>query len=173
VLPGEAVTIGSTILRVQETRVSARNRRVWPHTHFEARIEEECAAEMRTPFAIIRLAVEGNQPAVTVAETISPALRTSDMLALYGPSDYEILDGLHARGSCPGREGPVRAVEIRQVVGLHDNWRRQLVGRPSHPTHVFLALRAARSLLTPRRKPPVRSLDSVAITRNWAEERFR
>src|SRR3982751_5764947 len=92
VLPGEAVTIGSTILMVQETRVSARNRRVWPHTHFEARIEEECAraAEMRTPFAIIRLAVEGNQPAGTVADTISPALRTSDMLALYGPRDYEI-----------------------------------------------------------------------------------
>ncbi len=92
VLPGEAVTIGSTILMVQETRVSARNRRVWPHTHFEARIEEECAlaAETRTPFAIIRLAVEGNQPAGAVADTISPALRTSDMLALYGPSDYEI-----------------------------------------------------------------------------------
>ncbi len=90
VLPGEAVTIGSTILMVQETRQAARNRRVWPHTHFEARIEEECARETRMPFAIIRLAVEGNQPAGTVADTISPALRTSDMLALYGPSDYEI-----------------------------------------------------------------------------------
>jgi DNA-binding NtrC family response regulator len=92
VLPGEAVTIGSTILMVQETRAAARNRRVWPHTHFEARIEEECAhaAETRTPFAIIRLSVDGNQPAATIADTISPALRTSDMLALYGPSDYEI-----------------------------------------------------------------------------------
>jgi len=90
VLPGEAVTIGSTILMVQETRQAARNRRVWPHTHFEARIEEECAREARMPFAIIRLAVEGNQPAGTIADTISPALRTSDMLALYGPSDYEI-----------------------------------------------------------------------------------
>ena len=90
VMPGEAVTIGSTILMVQETRQAARNRRVWPHTHFEARIEEECARETRMPFAIIRLAVEGNQPAGTIADTISPALRTSDMLALYGPSDYEI-----------------------------------------------------------------------------------
>ncbi|HMF41439.1 MAG TPA: sigma 54-interacting transcriptional regulator [Polyangia bacterium] len=92
VLPGEAVTIGSTILMVQETRVAARPRRVWPHTHFEARVEEECtrASETRTPFTIIRLAVEGNQAAATVADTISPALRTSDMLALYGPSDYEI-----------------------------------------------------------------------------------
>jgi len=92
VVPGEAVTIGSTILMVQETRMAARNRRVWPHTHFEARIEEECvrANETRTPFAIIRLAVEGSQPAGIIADTISPALRTSDMLALFGPSDYEI-----------------------------------------------------------------------------------
>jgi two-component system response regulator AtoC len=92
VLPGEAVTIGQTILMVQETRVAARPRRVWPHTHFEARVEEECAraTETRTPFAIIRLAVEGNQAAATVADAISPALRTSDMLALYGPTDYEI-----------------------------------------------------------------------------------
>ena len=91
-LPGEAITIGSTILMVQETRATARNRRVWPHTHFEARIEEECAraAETRTPFAIMRLAVDGNPPAGTVADTIAPALRTSDMLALFGPSDYEI-----------------------------------------------------------------------------------
>ena len=90
VVPGEAVTIGSTILMVQETRAAARNRRVWPHTHFEARIEEECSSGTRNPFAIIRLAVEGNQPAGTVADAISPALRTSDMLALFGPSDYEI-----------------------------------------------------------------------------------
>jgi len=92
VLPGEAVTIGSTILMVQETRAAARNRRVWPHTYFEARIEEECAraGDSRAPFAIIRLAVEGNQAAATIADTISPALRISDMLALYGPSDYEI-----------------------------------------------------------------------------------
>ena len=94
VLPGEAVTIGSTILMVQETRAAAPNpnRRVWPHTHFEARVEEEClrAVETRMPFAIIRLAVDGGQPAGTVADAISAALRTSDMLALYGPSDYEI-----------------------------------------------------------------------------------
>ena len=69
VMPGEAVTIGSTILMVQETRQAARNRRVWPHTHFEARIEEECSSGTRNPFAIIRLAVEGNQPAGTVADS--------------------------------------------------------------------------------------------------------
>jgi DNA-binding NtrC family response regulator len=93
VLPGEAVTIGSTILMVQETRPSARLRRIWPHTYFEARLEEECgrAAELRTPFAIMRLAVTGSPPAAAVVDAISSALRPTDMLALYAPDEYELL----------------------------------------------------------------------------------
>jgi two-component system, NtrC family, response regulator AtoC len=124
VLPGEAVTIGSTILMVQETRMAARNRRVWPHTHFEARIEEECARanETRTPFAIIRLAVESNQPAGTIADTISPALRTSDMLALFGPSDYEIFLPATSPdlGSAINKDliGRLRAVSIVARTGI-------------------------------------------------------
>ena len=93
VLPGEAITIGSTILMVQEMRASARPRRVWPHTYFEARTEEEClrSAETRAPFVVTRLSVDGNAPAGAVADTIAPALRPSDMLALFAPSEYELL----------------------------------------------------------------------------------
>jgi DNA-binding NtrC family response regulator len=95
VLPGEAIMIGSTILMVQEMRVSARPRRVWPHTYFEARTEEECgrAAETRAPFVVTRLSVDptGNASPGVVADTIAPALRPSDMLALYATSEYEIL----------------------------------------------------------------------------------
>ena len=93
VLPGEAITIGSTILMVQETRVTARPRRVWPHTYFEARTEEECgrSAETRAPFVVARLSVDGNAPPGVVADAIAPALRPSDMLALFAPSEYEML----------------------------------------------------------------------------------
>jgi two-component system response regulator AtoC len=93
VLPGEAVTIGSTILMVQETRTAPRPRRVWPHTYFEARLEEECtrAAELRTPFAMMRLSVSGSPAAGAVADGITAALRATDMLALYGRDEYELL----------------------------------------------------------------------------------
>jgi len=93
VLPGEAVTIGSTILMVQETRAAPRPRRVWPHTYFEARLEEECtrAAELRAPFAIMRLSVSGEPTASVVTEAVAGALRATDMLALYGPDEYELL----------------------------------------------------------------------------------
>jgi DNA-binding NtrC family response regulator len=103
-LPGEAITIGSTILMAQETPAIARPRRVWPHTYFEARLEEEClrSAETRASFVVGRLCVgsAGGGPASSerertlagsVAEAIAPALRGSDMLALYAPGEYEIL----------------------------------------------------------------------------------
>ena len=51
-LPGEAVTIGSTVLMVQETRTFARPRRVWPHTYFEARVEEEVVRARDTQIMI-------------------------------------------------------------------------------------------------------------------------
>jgi FHA domain-containing protein len=99
-LPGEAITIGSTILMAQETRAVARPRRVWPHTYFEARLEEEClkSSETRASFAIVRLGVgtggvaaaaeRERAQAGSVAEAIAPALRASDMLALYAPGEY-------------------------------------------------------------------------------------
>jgi hypothetical protein len=90
VLPGEAVTIGSTILMVQETRQAARNRRVWPHTHFEARIEEECAREARMPFAIIAW------PSRAINRRARSRIRSRRRCArptcwpCMAPSDYEI-----------------------------------------------------------------------------------
>ena len=125
VLPGEAMTIGSTILMVQETRATARNRRVWPHTHFEARIEEECAraAETRMPFAIIRLAVDGNLPAGTIADTIAPALRTSDMLALLRPQRLRDLPARDvARSGLGHQQGPRSAACARRASSPAPAW---------------------------------------------------
>ena len=96
-LPGEAITIGSTILMAQETRALARPRRVWPHTYLEARLEEEClrSSETRASFTLVRLSIGTKERdrslAGSIAETIAPALRSSDMLALYAPGEYELL----------------------------------------------------------------------------------
>jgi two-component system response regulator AtoC len=117
VLPGEAVTIGSTILMVQETRSTARPRRVWPHTYFEARIEEECTrgAETKTPFAIMRLSVAGSPAAGAVADGLAAALRATDMLALYAPDEYELLLPATSpeMGAALGRDLVARLAERR------------------------------------------------------------
>lgn len=93
VVPGEAMTIGSTILMVQEARDLSRPRRIWPHVYFEARLEEECArsCDTKAPFAAIRLHVEGGLAPGVVAETLGPGLRLPDMMALYGPDEFEVL----------------------------------------------------------------------------------
>ena len=93
IVPGEAITIGSTVLMVQQSASAARPRRVWPHSYFEARLEEECLrhAETKASFTALRLHVDGDTGPGRLAELVAPALRLSDMLALYGPGELELL----------------------------------------------------------------------------------
>jgi DNA-binding NtrC family response regulator len=93
VVPGETITIGSTLLIIQESRALARPRRVWPHAYFEARLEEEVARsqDSRAPFAALRLHVDQDPGPVAFAEGVAGGLRLPDMLAVYGPHEYEIL----------------------------------------------------------------------------------
>jgi two-component system response regulator AtoC len=92
IAPGEAVAIGSTILMVQQ-RLPPRVRVMRPHGYMEARLEEECARSetTRDPFALVRLQLASALPPARVTELVAPVLRVPDMLALYGPNEYEIL----------------------------------------------------------------------------------
>jgi DNA-binding NtrC family response regulator len=89
---GEAVAIGSTILMVQQ-RLPPRVRVLRPHGYMEARLEEECARSeaTRDPFALVRLHVSSPLAPARLTELVAPVLRLPDMLALYGPNEYEIL----------------------------------------------------------------------------------
>jgi len=94
VAPGEAFSIGSTMLMIQQRGgVLPRPRRLWPHGYFEARLEEECARaeSSRDPFAVVRVHVQGSATPARVAELIRMALRLPDMLAEYAPGEYEVL----------------------------------------------------------------------------------
>jgi DNA-binding NtrC family response regulator len=89
---GEAVAIGSTILMVQQ-RLPQRVRVLRPHGYMEARLEEECARSEATkdPFALVRVRVTSALSPGRLTELVAPVLRLPDMLALYGPNEYEIL----------------------------------------------------------------------------------
>jgi DNA-binding NtrC family response regulator len=114
--PGEAIVIGSTIIMLQSRASRFRPRRVWPHGYFEARLEEECerADGVETSFAVarVRLAPEtrraeaasppqpiaggsgpsqGPDQTPAAAGALAAVLRPGDVLALYGPSNYEAL----------------------------------------------------------------------------------
>jgi DNA-binding NtrC family response regulator len=92
IAPGEAVAIGSTILMVQQ-RLPPRVRVLRPHGYMEARLEEECARSesTRDPFVLVRLHVASAVAPTRLTEIVAPVLRLPDMLALYGPNEYEIL----------------------------------------------------------------------------------
>ena len=60
---GEVFDVGGTLLVVQAVDARTTPRRVRPHTHLEARVEDECqrrARARRRPFAIIRVRVDGD-----------------------------------------------------------------------------------------------------------------
>jgi two-component system response regulator AtoC len=87
--PGEAVAIGTTLLVVQRREPAIAGRRIWPHGYFETRLIEACAqAETaKGTFAVLRLRVTG----ASADEALPDALRPGDVLAAYGPDEYEVL----------------------------------------------------------------------------------
>jgi len=93
VFVGDTIELGSTALIVQRSPAASRLRRLWSHGAFEARLEDECARAERSgaPFSVIRIHVDTALPPVAVQETLGQELRSIDVIATYGPNEYEAL----------------------------------------------------------------------------------
>ena len=76
ILPGEAITVGSTVLMVMQDRPTTGLRRIWSHAYFEARVEDECvrAAKTRPPFALARIRFTGAAPWTRVTPVLAREL---------------------------------------------------------------------------------------------------
>ena len=125
-LPGEAIRIGSTILMVQADRAEPAPPRLLGHGEFEGRVEWECARAEATgaAFAVVRLHLPGEASVVTMAA--GQALRGLDVLALYGPGEYELL--------LPGFDATAAAAAVgafRRALGPAGSAAR--VGLASYP----------------------------------------
>ncbi|HEX2656661.1 MAG TPA: sigma 54-interacting transcriptional regulator [Polyangia bacterium] len=92
-LPGEAITIGSTVLMVQQNRPAVGLRRLWSHGYFESRLEDECARAATTgaSFALARVRIAGPAPWTNVVPAMVRTIPLPHLFAAYGPRDYEIL----------------------------------------------------------------------------------
>jgi two-component system, NtrC family, response regulator AtoC len=93
IVPGETILVGSTVIMVVPTRPHAGPRRMWLHTYFQARLDDECAraAETKTPFALVRLRFSGAAPWFKVWPVLMRNLMSPNGVAAYGPKDYELL----------------------------------------------------------------------------------
>jgi two-component system response regulator AtoC len=91
--PGEAIVIGSTVLMVQQNRAVTGMRRLWSHSAFEGRLEDECARAAATggSFALGRFQIDRAAPLPRVLPVFARELPQPHGLAAYGPHDYEVL----------------------------------------------------------------------------------
>jgi two-component system response regulator AtoC len=93
ITPGEAIVIGGTCLMVQQNRAPVGPRRLWSHSYFENRVEEECTrcrAE-GTTFGIARIRIDRSASWMRVVPTLVAELKPPHLLAAYGPNEYEVL----------------------------------------------------------------------------------
>jgi hypothetical protein len=94
ILPGDPIDLGSTTLIVQRGLASTpRPRRLWTHGAFEARLEDECVRAERSgaAFAVLRLHVGSGGSVKTLHDAIWEELSPVDVMASYGPDEYEVL----------------------------------------------------------------------------------
>jgi DNA-binding NtrC family response regulator/pSer/pThr/pTyr-binding forkhead associated (FHA) protein len=91
--PGHAAVIGATILVVQRRAPPEPPRKVATHAYFEVRLIEECARaeSQRGAFAIARIDLPADAPTAHVEQILLAGLRPGDLLAAFGPREYEVL----------------------------------------------------------------------------------
>jgi DNA-binding NtrC family response regulator len=93
VAPGEMMVFGSTMAVVQVASQSTRIRSLLTHSHFEARLEDECAAASasgKVGFAVVRV-LAGEKQAGSLDSTFEQWLRPMDVVGAYSPNELEFL----------------------------------------------------------------------------------
>jgi two-component system, NtrC family, response regulator AtoC len=106
---GDSIELGPVTLVVQRasrSQAPQRQRRLWTHAYFEGRIEEECgrAEESGVGFAVARLRLEGTSSPSLVQEVLATSVAPTDIIASYGPGEYELL----VSGKADGLEKTLR-----------------------------------------------------------------
>ncbi len=88
---GELVQMGAVQIML-ERRHSPAPRRIASQSYFEQRVEEEChrADRNRSVFTLLRVQVPAGAPS-EVEAGLASSTRVVDVIAAYGPSEYELL----------------------------------------------------------------------------------
>ncbi|MBC8132312.1 MAG: sigma 54-interacting transcriptional regulator [Deltaproteobacteria bacterium] len=93
IAPGEAITIGTTVLMVQHNRTAMGHQRLWSHAYFETRLEAECSRGDTSGgrFSLCRLRLGMPLTWTKLAPMLAREVPAPNVFAAYGPNDYEIL----------------------------------------------------------------------------------
>ncbi|MEW5852804.1 MAG: sigma 54-interacting transcriptional regulator [Myxococcota bacterium] len=86
---GEVIDLGSVMVIVQRGVTGARPRRLATHGYFEGRLEDE--RERNTPFAVLRIHAPQMLGSEAMQEILTLRGHPQDVVAYYGPGQYECL----------------------------------------------------------------------------------
>ncbi len=121
---GEPIDMGSVMVVIQARGAPARQRHIWAHGYFEARLDEECARAQRTngSFAVLRLHCRNPVVGRVVEDCMSRELRAMDVIGYYGPSEHEALivdiDPAQVGGVVAKLAASLAAVEVEASIGI-------------------------------------------------------
>jgi two-component system response regulator AtoC len=90
---GEPIDVGSVMVVIQARSAAPRKQRhIWAHGYFEARLDEECARAQRSggTFAVLRLHCRA-ETGRAVEDCLCRELRAMDVIGYYGPREHEAL----------------------------------------------------------------------------------
>jgi DNA-binding NtrC family response regulator len=89
---GENITVGSTVIVVQQSRKLAAGQRLFQHGYFEARLDEECARARsdRTTFTLVRVGVDGKDNE-RAGDWLVRELPPNTTVGLFGRDEYEAI----------------------------------------------------------------------------------
>lgn len=153
VFSGDELTLGSVRVVVTITsQVLAGARRLLPHGSFMERLADEAARSRRfsRPIALAMVRFEGNELTVERGlETLSSRLRDIDVLATYGPREFQVL--LAEEGAATARQLVQRIVEAIRCDKSCRAWAGLAVsprGEASADSLIERARRALRRAIT-------------------------
>jgi DNA-binding NtrC family response regulator/pSer/pThr/pTyr-binding forkhead associated (FHA) protein len=139
--PGDTFELGATIV-VYQRMMRAPRKKLYPHSVFEARLEEECAQRVkRSPFAVVRIEVGGDLTPEQIQAALTADLKSNDVIASYAPDQVEILLLETIR---PAAEKIVDAMLRR----LGSNARAGLAFHPEHGISAGALISAATAALS-------------------------
>lgn len=92
-LPGDALTIGSTVIMVLQGPSPVSTRRVWSRKYFDHRLAEESARGLGTnaSFALSRIRFSRGVPWTSVVPLVARWLPSPHVFSAGGPQDYDAL----------------------------------------------------------------------------------
>ena len=89
--PGESVDLGDVTLLLQQRAITRTTRRVYGHSYFEARLDDECSRRPVRDLVLVRVRAVSVPPEGAIMAALGEVLPDDAVIGAYGPGELEAL----------------------------------------------------------------------------------